>query len=101
MDMMTKGDIAKTFGLSERTVRRKIQGIESLIGTRYEPYAVARVGKKVLCNSVCFIDYITFEKGLTTVPASVPKFNYQMTKQYLGRREHEQERQTAQDHKSA
>lgn len=85
-EMLTKKELAKEFGMCERTVQSKIGKIEELQIIRYSPYSVLRSGKTLMCNVVAFFDFLIFESALTdeNLKKHAPKFNYEEAKKQLG-----------------
>lgn len=76
-----KSDISKIFGISPSTVYRRIEGIETEIGKRYNKYAIL----DNLVSIEVFADYLKYNKYLANknLRKTVPPFNMADARTYL------------------
>lgn len=79
--------VANEFGISKRTVQKKLEGIYELIKSgRYSRYAVIHDGKIVLVNMYVFMDYLTYRQQLEdgNMCKTVPPFEARSIAQLCG-----------------
>ena len=83
---MTRNEIAKSFGISPKTVDLRVKEIEEEVkAKRYGPHSIMRDVGLVLINPLVFADYMTYRARLRNknLRKNVPPYNaYETSKEF-------------------